>query len=152
MQNVLEHLEKKLYDIKQIILVKEQSKLSLEIIRNNNKEIIRNIQRIRNVTIEALNTAVIVARSLYNQKLVLKKIHSLETDTGNLIKETGSILKSQGISILKDITNDNAVESLKSAFESAFQTINAINEQNKETFPQNENQIIELKKTGDIYE
>ncbi len=152
MQNVLGHLEKKLYDIEQIIIVKEQSKLSLEIIRNNNQEIIRNIQRIRNVTIEALNTAIFVARSLYNQKLVLNKIHVLENDTGNLIKGTGSALKGQGVSILQDASNDNAVETLKSAFANVFDTISTINEQNKETFPQNETQIIELKKTGDIYE
>lgn len=152
MKNVLGHLEKKLFDIEQIIIVKEQSKLSLEIIRNNNQEIIRNIQRIRNVTIEALNTAIFVARSLYNQKLVLNKIHVLENDTGNLIKGTGSALKSQGVSILQDASNDNAVETLKSAFANVFNTINTINEQNKEAFPQNETQIIELKKTGDIYE
>ena len=55
-------------------LVKKQSGIALEVIRNNNKEIIRNIERITDVTFVALNTAIIVAEALYNQKISLKKL------------------------------------------------------------------------------
>ena len=48
-------------------LVKKQSGIALEVIRNNNKEIIRNIERITDVTFVALNTAIIVAEAIYNQ-------------------------------------------------------------------------------------
>lgn len=77
-QNVIDPLEKKLFDIKQMAIVKEQSRLALEIIYRNNKEIIRNLERVQNVTIEALKTAIFVANSLHNQKAVLNKIQDLE--------------------------------------------------------------------------
>ena len=37
-----------------------------------------------------------VAKSLYNQNLVLKKIQTLEKGTGNLIQGTSNILREQG--------------------------------------------------------
>lgn len=109
-QNVIEPLEKKLFDIKQMAIVKEQSRLALEIIYRNNKEIIRNLDRVQNVTMEALKTAIFVANSLHNQKAVLNKIQELE------------------------------------AFDNFYQTISEAETQNKEKFPESENQIIELKK------
>ena len=143
--NLVEPLEKKLYDIKQIIIVKEQSILALEIIMRNNKEIISNIDRIKNVTITALNTAVIVAKSLYNQRIVLNKIKAVKNETGNVIQGTGNILKSQGIENYKLATNTDTIESLRNAFNNVFKTIGEVESKNKESFPQNELQIIELK-------
>ena len=48
-ENILNSLDKKIYDIKEMIIVKQQSQIALEIIRRNNKEIIRNIDKIKNV-------------------------------------------------------------------------------------------------------
>ena len=76
-QNVINPLEKKLFDLKQMAIIKEQSVLAIEIICRNNKEIIRNLEKIQNVTMEALNTAIIVANSLNNQKRVLDKTKEL---------------------------------------------------------------------------
>lgn len=75
MHNVIEPLEKKIFDLKQMAIIKEQSVLSLEIVCRNNKEIIRNLDMVQNVTLEALNTAITIANSLNNQKGVLSKIH-----------------------------------------------------------------------------
>lgn len=147
-QNILEPLERKLFDIKQMGIVKEQSALAFEIIRRNNKEIIRNIERIKNVTIEALNTAVIVAKSLYNQKLVLDKIKVIEKGTGSLMQNTAKALKNKSI----NIANSKPEEVLKSAFNNAFDTLNNVNEENKKSIPENEAKIIELKKIGESYE
>lgn len=145
-KNILAPLEEKLYDIKQMILVKEQSMLALEIIRRNNKEINRNIDKVKNVTIVALNTAVMVAKSLYNQKLVLKKINTLENGAGNIINSTGVTLKKYGAEIYNVASNDSTVQSLQEAFNEALNTIREVDSQNKKTFPENEIQIIELKK------
>ena len=148
-QNVLEPLEKKLFNLKQIILIKEQNVLAFEIIRRNNKEIISNLERIKNVTIEALNTAVIVAKSIYNQKIVLNKIKMLENGTSSLIKSTASELKNQTEKIAK---SSRPEDTLKNAFEKAFETLNILNEDNKKYIPENESKIIELKKMGESYE
>ena len=148
-KDVLEPLEKKLYDIKQMAVIKEQSSLALGIIRRNNKEIIRNLERIKNVTIVALNTAVMVAKSLYNQNLVLKKIQTLEKGTGNLIQGTGIILKEQGEKIYNVAVNDKPEEALKFAFNNVFETLSQVDEKNKNAFPENQIQVLELRKMED---
>ena len=148
LQNVLIPLERKLFDIKQMAVVKEQSILAFEIIRRNNKQIIRNLEKIKNVTIEALNTAVIVAKSLYNQKLVLKKIEMIEKGTSDLFKGTAKSLKSQSKEIEK---MSRPQDLLKNVFNKAFDTLNIVNEENKKSIPENETKIIELRKIGETY-
>ena len=130
-------------------LIKEQSALAFEIIRRNNKEIIRNLERIKNVTIVALNTAVMVAKSLYNQKLVLNKISMLEKGTANLIQGTANAVKNQSQKIAK---SSNPEDVLKSAFNNAFETLSSVKQENEKSFPENETKIIELKKMGESYE
>ena len=144
-ENIINSLDKKIYDIKEIIIVKQQSQIALEIIRRNNKEIIRNIDKIKNVTIEALNTAVIVAKSIYNQKLVLNGIDRLKKDTQNLILGTGKIIKNEGKEIYVNASNDK-LELMKEAFSNVLTTIEEADEQNKKSIPESELKIIELKK------
>lgn len=144
-ENILNSLDKKIYDIKEMIIVKQQSQIALEIIRRNNKEIIRNIDKIKNVTIEALNTAVIVAKSIYNQKLVLNGIDRLKSDTQNLILGTGKIIKNEGKEIYANASNDK-LELMKEAFSNVLITIEEADEQNKKSIPESEIKIIELKK------
>ena len=151
-RNVLEPLEEKLYYIKQMILVKEQSILALEIVCKNNKEIIKNIDRIKNVTIVALNTAVVVAKSLYNQKLILNKINTLENKAENIILSTGNFLEKKENMHYDVASSNNTIESLKEAFNNAFKTISEVDAQNRKSFPENEIQIIELEKEGEHYE
>lgn len=151
-KNVLEPLEKRLYDIKQITIIKEQSIMALEFIRGNNKEIIRNIDRIKNVTVTALNTAVIVAKSLFNQKIILKSIGNIQIETGNFIEDTGKILQNENLRDENDFLESDNITILKKAFENAFTTIDEMSLQNKKIFPENELKIIELKKEGEYYE
>ena len=148
-QNIIEPLEKKLYDLKQIIIIKEQSVIAMEIIRRNNKEIIRNLDRIKNVTIVALNTAVMVSKSLYHQNIVLNKIKVLENETGSVIQGTSKVLKNDGNKIYKTALQNNQEDELKLAFENAVVLLNEVTEQNQKTFPENEAQIIEIKKLED---
>ena len=134
-----------------MVVIKEQSILAIEIVRRNNKEIIRNIDRIKNVTIEALNTAVIVAKSLYKQKIVLNKINELEKSTNNFIKNTSDSISIQGENIY-NIASNSTLESLQDAFKNVLNTINDVNIQNKKSFPENEIKIIELKKGEGYHE
>lgn len=137
---VLEPIEKKLFDLKQMSLVKKQSGIALEVIRNNNKEIIRNIERITDVTFVALNTAIIVAEALYNQKISLKKITELEKGTENLVKNVGRAVKKEEYNI-----KNSPVEDLKRAFNDAYSVIDDAQLQNKKVLPENELKLMELK-------
>ncbi len=128
---VITPLEKKLYDIKQVIVVNEQSMMAMEIIRNNNKELIRNVDRIKNVTLVAVNTAVMVAKSLYNQKVILKRLNALESSTGEIISKTGDKLKDESVSIANEISRaGTSVEGMKKSFSNAFETFNEIKSEN----------------------
>ena len=138
-QAVLEPIEKKLFDLKQMSLVKKQSGIALEVIRNNNKEIIRNIERITDVTFVALNTAIIVAEALYNQKISLKKITELEKGTEKFMQNVGKAVKEE-----YRIKN-GSVEDLKKAFNDAYSVIDDAQLQNKKVLPENELKLMELK-------
>ena len=142
MEIILNSLNKKIYDIKEMIIVKQQSQIALEIIIRNNKEIIRNIEKIKNVTIEALNTAIIVAKSIYNQKLVLKGLDKLRIKTHNLMGDTGKIIKND---ICPNSSNDK-LELMKETFNNVLSIIKDTDEQNKKSIPESELKIIELKK------
>ena len=76
--------------------VNQQGYLSMEIVRRNNKELIRAVERAQNVTVSALRTAVTVASALYNQKIVLEKVQAVNKTTNDLIKSTSEMLKTQG--------------------------------------------------------
>lgn len=78
-QNIIDPLDKKLLDLREMAIVKNQSRLALEIICKNNRDIIRNLEKIQNVTMEALNTAIMTANSLNNQKAVLNKTKKSDT-------------------------------------------------------------------------
>ena len=121
-------------------LVKKQSGIALEVIRNNNKEIIRNIERITDVTFVALNTAIIVSEALYNQRISLKKITDLEKGTDNFVKNVGMAVKKEEYSI-----KNSSVEDLKKAFSDAYSVINDAQLQNKKVLPENELKLMELK-------
>lgn len=120
-------------------LVKKQSGIALEVIRNNNKEIIRNIERITDVTFVALNTAIIVAEALYNQKISLKRIKTLEKGTENFMQNVSKAVKEE-YSI-----NNGSVEDLKKAFNDAYSVIDDVQLQNKKVLPENELKLMELK-------
>ncbi len=83
-----------------------------------------------------------VARSLYNQKLVLNKINSLKMSSSTLLDNTVEVLKG----------NESSGDTLKAAFDNALKTLNAVDFQNKKSIPENKEKIIELKKIGDTYE
>lgn len=121
-------------------LVKKQSGIALEVIRNNNKEIIRNIERITDVTFVALNTAIIVAEAIYNQRISLKKITELKKGTENFVKNVGVAVKKEEHSF-----NNSSIDDLKKAFNDAYSVIDDAQAQNKKVLPENELKLLELK-------
>jgi uncharacterized protein YaaN involved in tellurite resistance len=70
------------------LAVSAQGYLALDVVRKNNVELIKGVERATTTTVSALRTAVIVAQALANQKLVLDQITALNTTTSNLIVAT----------------------------------------------------------------
>ena len=92
-EEILFPLRQRIMDMQQMIVVNQQGIIAIEVIRRNNKELIRGVDRAKNVTISALRTATIVASALYNQRIVLKKIDLLNKTTNDLISGTSKMLK-----------------------------------------------------------
>ena len=68
------------------LAVSVQGYLALDLVRKNNLELIKGVDRATTTTVSALRTAVIVAQALADQKLVLDQITALNTTTANLIE------------------------------------------------------------------
>ncbi|KAB1660045.1 toxic anion resistance protein [Pseudoclavibacter chungangensis] len=114
-------------DILTQLAVSVQGYLAMDLIRKNNLELIKGVDRARTTTIAALRTAVIVAQALANQKMVLDQIDAINTTTNNMILQTSEMLRDQTTRIHEQATNSGvSVETLQRAFDNVFATMDAI--------------------------
>ena len=136
-----------------MVVVNHQGIVAMEVIKRNNRELIRGVDRARTVTVTALRTAVMVASALYNQKIVLKKIDALNETTSNIIANTGRMLKDQGAEVQKQATSATVdPESLKQAFQDAISALEDISTFKQEALPkmhETVEQFRELAETGE---
>ncbi|MFC8596838.1 toxic anion resistance protein [Isoptericola sp. NPDC057191] len=107
--------------------VSVQGYLAMDLIRKNNLELIRGVDRAQNTTIAALRTAVIVSQALGQQKLVLDQVNALNSTTSSLIESTSLQLRQQGAAIQQQAAESTLeVEKLRAAFDNVFATMDAI--------------------------
>lgn len=146
-------LRQRIMDMQQMIVVNHQGIMAIEVVRRNNKELIRGVDRAKNVTISAMKIAAIVAGALYNQKIVLKKIEMLNATTNDLISGTSKMLKEQGAEIHKQSMEANiSVDTLKTSFEDVMAAMDAISTYKQEALPKMKetiNQFKELAEKGE---
>jgi uncharacterized protein YaaN involved in tellurite resistance len=152
-EEILFPLRQRIMDMQQMIVVNQQGIMAIEVVKRNNKELIRGVDRAKNVTISALRIAVIVASALYNQKIVLEKIEMLNATTNELISGTSRMLKEQGAEIHKQAIEANiSVETLKTAFADVIAAMDAISTYKQEALPKMKetiNQFKELAEKGE---
>jgi len=114
-------------DIMTQMAVAVQGYMALDLVRKNNLELMRGVDRAQTTTIAALRTAVIVSQALARQKLVLDQITGLNAATGDLIQRTSEQLRIQGAQINEQAASSTiAVEKLQAAFDNVFQTMDAV--------------------------
>ncbi len=152
-EEILFPLRQRIMDMQQMIVVNHQGIMAIEVIRRNNKELIRGVDRAKNVTISAMRIAAIVAGALYNQKIVLKKIEMLNETTNELISGTSRMLKEQGAEIHKQSMEANiSVETLKTAFADVMSAMDAISTYKQEALPKMKQTINEFKELAEVGE
>ncbi|MGD0475847.1 MAG: toxic anion resistance protein [Candidatus Velthaea sp.] len=116
-EDVLFYARQKQQDIATQMAVNVQGYMALDLIKKNNIELQKGIQRATTTTVSALRTAVIVAQAIANQKLVLDEIAALNTTTGNLIAGNAKMLKANATRVYEQATSSSVdVETLKTAF------------------------------------
>jgi uncharacterized protein YaaN involved in tellurite resistance len=114
-------------DIMTQMAVNVQGYMALDLVRRNNLELIRGVDRAQTTTIAALRIAVIVSQALARQKLVLDQITQLNTVTSNLIEATSQQLKTQGAAINQQAASSTIdINKLQAAFDNVFATMDAV--------------------------
>lgn len=135
-EEILFPLRQRIMDMQQMIVVNQQGIISLNVIRRNNKELIRGVNRAKNVTVSALRTGVMVASALYDQKIVMDKINILNATTENIIESTSKMLKEQGSEIQKQSAEAMiSTDVLKASFSEALQAIEDVSTYKQQALP-----------------
>ena len=104
-----------------------QGYLALDLVKKNNVELVKGVDRASTTTVAALRTAVTVAQALTNQRLVLEQIGALNTTTAGMIDTTGEMLKSQTGAIHEQAASSTIpLETLQRAFQNIYETMDQI--------------------------
>lgn len=149
-EEILFPLRQRMLDFHQMLAVNQNGIIAMEVIRKNNYELIRSVNRAQTVTIAALNVAVTVAGALYNQKIVLEKVKALNQATNNMIASTSRMLNTQGTEIQKQAMDTNIqVETLKEAFRETLEALDSISQYKQKALPLMKNTITEFRELAD---
>ena len=106
-----------------------QGYLALDLVKKNNVELVKGVDRASTTTVSALRTAVTVAQAMTNQKLVLEQIGALNTTTANMIDSTGEMLRTQTGAIHEQAASSTIpLETLQRAFQNIYDTMDQIDQ------------------------
>ncbi|MCF6473074.1 toxic anion resistance protein [Nonomuraea sp. MG754425] len=109
------------------LAVSAQGYLALDLVRKNNLELSKGVDRATTTTVAALRTAVTVAQALANQKLVLDQISALNATTGDLILATSEMLRTQAGAIQNQAASTSVdMDTLRQAFDNVYATMDLI--------------------------
>ncbi|HMJ93843.1 MAG TPA: toxic anion resistance protein [Allosphingosinicella sp.] len=104
-----------------------QGYLALDLVKKNNVELVKGVDRASTTTVSALRTAVTVAQAMTNQRLVLEQITALNTTTANVIDSTGNMLRNQTGQIHQQAASSTIpLETLQRAFQNIYDTMDTI--------------------------
>lgn len=128
-ESALFYTRQRTTDLLTQMAVTVQGYLALDLVKKNNQELVKGVDRASTTTVSALRTAVTVAQALTNQKLVLEQITALNTTTANVIDSTGTMLRTQTGEIHKQAAAATIpLDTLKKAFENIYQTMDSIDD------------------------
>jgi uncharacterized protein YaaN involved in tellurite resistance len=126
------------------LAVAVQGYMSMELVRKNNVELIKGVDRSRTTTIFALQTAMVVSQALDTQALVLDQIDAVNAVTNKTIENTALMLRQQTARVHQQAVNSGvSVETLARAFDNIFATIDEV-----EAFKAQANQNMEVTING----
>ncbi|MFI0979736.1 toxic anion resistance protein [Streptomyces sp. NPDC021093] len=125
--DVLFPVRQKHQDLLTQLAVCAQGYLAMDVVRRNNEELIKGVERAATTTVTALRIAVMLASALENQQKVIGQVNALRGTTEELIRANAQMLATQSGEIQR-IAADPAVgpETLRVAFREIFATLDAI--------------------------
>ncbi|GAB5480993.1 MAG: toxic anion resistance protein [Parasphingorhabdus sp.] len=126
-ESALFYVRQRTQDLLTQMAVTVQGYLALDLVKKNNVELVKGVDRASTTTVSALRTGVTVAQALTNQKLVLDQITSLNTTTAGIIDSTGDMLKNQTAQIHEQAASATIpLETLQRAFQNVYDTMDNI--------------------------
>ena len=126
-ETALFYARQRTQDLLTQMAVTVQGYLALDLVKKNNVELVKGVDRASTTTVAALRTAVTVAQALVGQKLVLEQITQLNTTTAGIIDSTGKLLRSNTAAIHEQAAASTIpLEVLQRAFQNVYDTMDAI--------------------------
>ncbi|EMD82904.1 hypothetical protein C725_1502 [Pacificimonas flava] len=126
-ESALFYTRQRVTDLLTQMAVTVQGYLALDLVKKNNVELMKGVDRASTTTVSALRTGVTVAQAMTNQKLVLDQITALNTTTAGVIDSTGEMLRTQTGEIHKQAASATIpLDTLKRAFENIYATMDEI--------------------------
>lgn len=126
-ETALFYTRQRTQDLLTQMAVTVQGYLALDLVKKNNVELVKGVDRASTTTVSALRTAVTVAQALGAQKLVLEQITGLNTTTANIIDSTGKLLRTQTATIHEQAASATIpLDTLSRAFQNVYDTMDAI--------------------------
>ncbi|WP_329195086.1 toxic anion resistance protein [Streptomyces sp. NBC_01435] len=125
--DVLFPVRQKHQDLLTQLAVCAQGYLAMDVVRRNNDELIKGVDRAATTTVSALRIAVMLASALESQRKVTEQVQVLRSTTEDLIRGNAEMLAGQSGEIQR-IAADPAVgaETLRTAFQQIYRTLDAI--------------------------
>ncbi|WP_405712108.1 toxic anion resistance protein [Streptomyces xanthophaeus] len=125
--DVLFPVRQKHQDLLTQLAVCAQGYLAMDVVRRNNDELIKGVDRAATTTVSALRIAVMLASALDSQRRVVEQVDALKGTTEELIRGNARMLSTQSGEIQR-IAADPAVgaETLRTAFAQIYETLDAI--------------------------
>ena len=126
-ESALFYTRQRTQDLLTQMAVTVQGYLALDLVKKNNVELVKGVDRASTTTVGALRTAVTVAQAMTNQRLVLAQITALNTTTARIIDSTSALLRDQTGKIHEQAAASTIpIETLQRAFQNIYDTMDNI--------------------------
>lgn len=126
-ETALFYVRQRSTDLLTQMAVSVQGYLALDLVKKNNVELIKGVDRASTTTVGALRTAVTVAQAMTGQRMVLEQINALNSTTASIIDSTGALLKENTARIHEQAAASTIpMETLQRAFQNIYDTMDAV--------------------------
>jgi uncharacterized protein YaaN involved in tellurite resistance len=128
-ESALFYTRQRTTDLLTQMAVTVQGYLALDLVKKNNVELVKGVDRASTTTVAALRTAVTVAQAMTNQRLVLEQVSALNATTAGMIDTTGELLRTQTGAIHEQAASSTIpLETLQRAFQNIYDTMDQIDQ------------------------
>lgn len=128
-ESALFYVRQRTQDLLTQMAVSVQGYLALDLVKKNNVELVKGVDRASTTTVGALRTAVTVAQAMTNQRLVLGQITALNQTTSDIIDSTSTLLREQTAQIHEQAAASTIpLETLQRAFQNIYDTMDAVDD------------------------